>query len=977
MFEKSLADLIRGIRANKKNEAAFISSCLEEITSEIKSNDIDIKAVALQKLTYLNMMGYDMTWASFHVVEVMSSPKFQYKRIGYLAAAQSFNKDTDVLMLCTNLIKKDLSSNKMYETALALNGLSQIVTPDLARDLIDDLLRMMNHSQPYIRKRVVVLLYKVFLQYPEALIMSYPKLKEKLEDDHPSVVIATVSVICELATHNPRNYLPLVPQLYNILTTSSNNWLSIKVVKLLALLAPEEPRLAKKILPAFGLILEGTTATSFAYEVLNAMIRSGIIKQANQPLIGLCIEKLKEFIVDRDANLRYLGLLTLSELIAIFPKLVVAFTDIILERLDDIDLTIRRKALDLVPAMVTKPTLMPIVDKLMSYLFKEEDEWFNNINIFTDKDYRNCIVNNILNICSKDKYANISNFQWYICILCNLAFVENISVVEDIAKQMMDICIRLKDTPLRKFFINKMVELLKNKVIFEKKFIKAGNTDILYVAAYLLGEYRSSIDIESVEDILFNLTTDEVRDLSGIVQTSYIISILKIYIYWLLKSDFNESSVDAYKQITTMLMDKLQIFIDSSDIEVQDRANLALEILNKIYEQYNPINTTNKKFIEGIDNLFNGELKPVAAKAQKMVPVPPELDLDKVINEESETILNEIDTSFADETKYFWTSKIIKSKTIRREPSKQEIEESRRRRRQSKKDNPFYLDFEEDVKSQNSFYESELDNIPIVQFTYNYDEKLNIDTSNEIGQDQKIVFLEDEEIPEGAIEIKDDDDKEEEEKVLKNLDLTNIEFMDSTIPVTENKEVKKKKKGKKTIKKDKKAVDDTTKTKKKKGTKKNKKSKKTSEDKENKNEILKPIVGEKTITIPNNQSNLVKINPVSIHSSLSSKEEQKKTKKVIKKKIPESSELMNQYLPVKLNENIISMVYKWEFTSEPNVIHAEFLLKNNIENEKVKIIKFEIAETMKAHIINIDSKLPLTIPANQAISIGKKNNAIK
>jgi len=36
----------------------------------------------------------------------MSSQKFQYKRIGYLAAAQSFNKDTDVLMLCTNLIKK-------------------------------------------------------------------------------------------------------------------------------------------------------------------------------------------------------------------------------------------------------------------------------------------------------------------------------------------------------------------------------------------------------------------------------------------------------------------------------------------------------------------------------------------------------------------------------------------------------------------------------------------------------------------------------------------------------------------------------------------------------------------------------------------------------------------------------------------------------------------------------------------------------
>ena len=107
---------------------------------------------------------------------------------------------------------------------------------------------------------------------------------------------------------------------------------------------------------------------------------------------------------------------------------------------------------------VTKPSLIAIVDKLMSYLIKEEDEWFNNINIFTDKDYRNCIVDNILNICSKDKYANISNFQWYICTLCNLAFVENISVVDNIAKQMMDVCIRLKDTPLRKFIIEKMVK---------------------------------------------------------------------------------------------------------------------------------------------------------------------------------------------------------------------------------------------------------------------------------------------------------------------------------------------------------------------------------------------------------------------------------------------------------------------------------------------------------------------------------------
>jgi AP-3 complex subunit delta-1 len=52
------------------------------------------------------MFGYDMSWASFHVLEVMSSAKYLHKRVGYLGAVQSFRPDTEVLMLATNLLKK-------------------------------------------------------------------------------------------------------------------------------------------------------------------------------------------------------------------------------------------------------------------------------------------------------------------------------------------------------------------------------------------------------------------------------------------------------------------------------------------------------------------------------------------------------------------------------------------------------------------------------------------------------------------------------------------------------------------------------------------------------------------------------------------------------------------------------------------------------------------------------------------------------
>ena len=41
------------------------------------------------------------------------------------------------------------------------------------------------------RKKGVLLLYKVFLRYPEALRPAFPRLKEKLEDPDPGVQVLT------------------------------------------------------------------------------------------------------------------------------------------------------------------------------------------------------------------------------------------------------------------------------------------------------------------------------------------------------------------------------------------------------------------------------------------------------------------------------------------------------------------------------------------------------------------------------------------------------------------------------------------------------------------------------------------------------------------------------------------------------------------------------------------------------------------
>lgn len=61
-----------------------------------------------------------------------------------MAASQCFYDETDVLMLTTNLIRKDLHSANMYETGVALGSFSCFVTSDLARDLTNDVVNLVS-----------------------------------------------------------------------------------------------------------------------------------------------------------------------------------------------------------------------------------------------------------------------------------------------------------------------------------------------------------------------------------------------------------------------------------------------------------------------------------------------------------------------------------------------------------------------------------------------------------------------------------------------------------------------------------------------------------------------------------------------------------------------------------------------------------------------------------------------------------------
>uniref|UniRef100_A0A674KF44 AP-3 complex subunit delta-1 n=1 Tax=Terrapene triunguis TaxID=2587831 RepID=A0A674KF44_9SAUR len=604
MFDKNLQDLVRGIRNHKEDEAKYISHCIDEIKQELKQDNIAVKANAVCKLTYLQMLGYDISWAAFNIIEVMSASKFTFKRIGYLAASQCFHEGTDVIMLTTNQIRKDLSSPNQYDTGVALTGLSCFVTPDLARDLANDIMTLMSHTKPYIRKKAVLIMYKVFLKYPESLRPAFPRLKEKLEDPDPGVQSAAVNVICELARRNPKNYLSLAPLFFKLMTSSTNNWVLIKIIKLFGALTPLEPRLGKKLI---------------------------------EPLTNLI-----------------------------------------------------HRALDLLYGMVSKKNLMEIVKKLMIHVDKAEGTT-----------YRDELLTKIIDICSQSNYQYITNFEWYISILVELTRLEGTRHGHLIAAQMLDVAIRVK--AIRKFAVSQMAMLLDNAHLIASNTQRNGICEVLYAAAWICGEF--SEHLEESNQTLEAMLRPKVTTLPGHIQAVYVQNMVKLYAS-ILQQKEQAGEKEAAQEITQLMVDRLPQFVQSADLEVQERASCILQLIKYIQK----LQIKEVPVAEEVIALFAGELNPVAPKAQKKVPVPEGLDLDAWINEppsDSESEDEKPKTIFHDEEQRH---------SRHRQPEIDEEELARRRevRKQEQANNPFYI--KSSPSPQKQYQDTPgVEHIPVVQ----------------------------------------------------------------------------------------------------------------------------------------------------------------------------------------------------------------------------------------------------------------------
>lgn len=102
-------------------------------------------------MLFFNLLGYPTAFGQVECIKLVSAPTYTEKRIGYLGLSQLLDESSDILMLVTNSIKRDLNAKESYVVALGLTAIAEVSTAEMCRELYPEVKKLMKSNSPYIR----------------------------------------------------------------------------------------------------------------------------------------------------------------------------------------------------------------------------------------------------------------------------------------------------------------------------------------------------------------------------------------------------------------------------------------------------------------------------------------------------------------------------------------------------------------------------------------------------------------------------------------------------------------------------------------------------------------------------------------------------------------------------------------------------------------------------------------------------------
>uniref|UniRef100_A0A383VEJ1 AP-1 complex subunit gamma n=1 Tax=Tetradesmus obliquus TaxID=3088 RepID=A0A383VEJ1_TETOB len=385
-----LRELIRAVRSCKTQaeERDVIAKESAALREAFREQDPRYRHRNIAKLMYIHMLGYPTHFGQMETLKLIAANGFPEKRIGYLGLMLLLDERQEVLMLVTNSLKMDLNNDKNpYIVGLALAALGNICSAEMARDLAPDVERLLERQpNPYIRKKAALCAIRVLKKNPELVEEFADKAADLLHDKNQGVALSGVTLLLAICNMQPamvEHYRQQVPTLCKMLRALlqggfspehdvggiTNPFLQVKILQLLRVLGrgnADASDAMTDILAQVAANVEGSRNAG------NAILYEAVATIMGIETIGglrvMAVNILGRFLANRDNNIRYVALNTLAKVVAVDTQAVQRHRATIVDCVKDADVSIRRRALELVYSLVNQANIRNLTRELLDYL---------------------------------------------------------------------------------------------------------------------------------------------------------------------------------------------------------------------------------------------------------------------------------------------------------------------------------------------------------------------------------------------------------------------------------------------------------------------------------------------------------------------------------------------------------------------------------------------------------------------------------
>ncbi|KAL7433150.1 hypothetical protein ACHAXM_004526 [Skeletonema potamos] len=469
------------------------------------------------KLVYIHVLGYEVDFGHAEVLALVRSKKYGEKNVGYVALSLLLRGSDPVMGSVIETIKKDLTMAPSSSTPTKNNkgGVKNDATQCLALctlanisglELIQAMHVEVQHilvskaSTEQVKKKAALCLLRLTRTSPDLISgrVFAPHVAQLLQDRHLGVLTSVMSLLNGLASQYTEEYGVLIPNIVHILSVlvlkkdcardylyyrTPSPWLQIKLLKFLQLYpdAIEGHDIGMGGNDHVGQLINVVTRIMFETEVSDSINKSNadhaVLFEAVNLIVAwgtTCPPEMREgamnilgkFISVREPNIRYLGLSTMAQLAQIDGSVEGAkkHQATVLVSLKDADISVRRRALDLLFVICDTDNAERIVDELVAHL------------VVADASIREEMVLKIAILA--EKYA--TDLRWYVDTILKLISISGDYVSDPIWHRVVQIVTNHPQGDLQGYAAATLFLAVSTHRCHETT---------VRVAAYILGEF--------------------------------------------------------------------------------------------------------------------------------------------------------------------------------------------------------------------------------------------------------------------------------------------------------------------------------------------------------------------------------------------------------------------------------------------------------------------------------------------------------